>query len=206
MTNSFSLLTANAGSTAATSTSSGVLGLAVGLVLCFFGVRSLRLTGFLVGFALAAGLAAVLGADPLIVLIVGIAGGIAGFVLFILAFRFGLWLIGGLVGAVIGVRVYQHFFLGHGNALVLVLFLFAVGLICGFLTDHYRQRVLAILTAAAGASAILNGLGQVWPPVLGFLQQPTTPGQSFVATGVWVVLTVAGWLVQRSWLKTKSAR
>jgi hypothetical protein len=158
-----------------------------------------------VGVALAAGVAAVLGADPIIVLIVGVAGGIAGFVLFILAFRFGVWLIGGLVGAVIGVRVYQHFFLGRGNAFVLVLFLFAVGLICGFLADHYRQRVLAILTAAAGASAMLNGLGQVWPPVLGFLQQPTTPSQSFVATGVWAVLTIAGWLVQRSWLEAKAS-
>ena len=37
-------------------------------------MRSLRLTGFLVGFALAALLAEVLGADPLISLIIGVAG------------------------------------------------------------------------------------------------------------------------------------
>ena len=103
-------------------------------------------------------------------------------------------------------RFYQHFFLGQGNALVLVLFLFAVGLICGFLADRYRQPVLAILTAAAGASATLTGLGQVWPSVLGFLQQPITSSQSWVATGAWIVLTVTGWLVQRSWLKSKSEK
>ena len=153
-----------------------MLGVTVGLVLCFFGVRSLRLTGFLVGFALAGALAGVLGADPVIILIVGIAGGIAGFVLFVLVFRFGFWLIGGLIGAVLGVRFWEHFLLGRGNALVLVLFLCATGLICGFLADHYRQPVLAILTAAAGASAILTGLGQLWPQALGFLQQPVTPG------------------------------
>jgi len=206
MSDGFSWLASSASPNAATTTTGGALGIAVGLVLCFFGVRSLRLTGFLVGFALAATLAGVLGADPLIALIIGIAGGIAGFVIFILVFRFGIWLIGGLVGAVIGVRFYQHFLLGRGNALVLVLFLFAVGLICGFLADHYRQPVLAVLTAAAGASAILTGLGQVWPPVLGFLQQPRTPSQSLVATTAWIVLAVAGWLVQRSWLKSKSKR
>ena len=119
---------------------SGVL--AVGLILCFFGVRSLRLSGFLVGFALAALLADVFGADPLISLVIGVAGGIAGFVLLILVFRFSLWLIGGLVGGVIGVRAYQHFFLGEGNALVLVLFLLAVGLICGYLADHSASRCL----------------------------------------------------------------
>ena len=79
------------------------------------------------GFALAGALAGLLGADPLIILITGIAAGIAGFVLFILVFRFGVWLIGGLVGAVIGVRFCQHFFLGQANALVLVLFLVARG-------------------------------------------------------------------------------
>ena len=206
MSDSFNFLTSNASPSAASTAPGGALGLAVGLVLCFFGVRSLRLTGYLVGFALAATVAEIIGADPLIVLIIGIAGGIAGFVLFILVFRFGVWLIGGLVGAVIAARFYQHFFLGQGNALVLVLFLFAVGLICGFLADRYRQPVLAILTAAAGASATLTGLGQVWPSVLGFLQQPITPSQSWVATGAWIVLTVTGWLVQRSWLKSKSEK
>jgi hypothetical protein len=46
-----------------------------------------------VGFALAALLAAVWGADPVIGLIIGVAGRIAGFVFLILVFRFSLWLI-----------------------------------------------------------------------------------------------------------------
>jgi hypothetical protein len=157
------LLASSASSSATTTVPTGLILLAVGLILCFFGVRSLRLSGFLVGFALAALLADVLGADPLITLVIGAAGGIAGFVLLILVFRFSLWLIGGLVGGVIGVRAYQHFFLGEGNALVLVLFLFAVGLICGFLADHFREPVLAMLTAAGGASVTLTGLGHLWP-------------------------------------------
>src|SRR5262249_11908529 len=155
-----------------------------------------RLTGFLVGFGLAALLADVLGADPLISAVVGIAGGIAGFVLLILVFRFSLWLIGGLAGAVIGVWLYQHLFLGEGNAFVLVLFLFAMGLICGYLTDHFRQPVLAILTAAGGASVTLNALGHLWPSVLGFLRHPVTPSQSAIAALVWIALAVAGWIVQ----------
>ena len=112
---------------------------------------------------MAALLAAVLRADPLISFVIGVGGGIAGFVLLILVFRWRLWLIGGLVGGVIGVWAYQHFFLGQGNALVLVLFLFAVGLVCGFLADHFREPVLAVLTAAGGASVALTGLGHLWP-------------------------------------------
>ena len=194
------------GSSTTTTVPGGAVVLAVGLTLCFFGVRSLRLSGFLVGFALAALLADVFGAEPVTSLVIGVAGGIAGFVLLILVFRFSLWLIGGLVGGVLGVRVYQHFFLGEGNALVLVLFLFAVGLIGGFLADHFREPVLAALTAAGGASVTLAGLGHLWPTVLGFLRQPVTPGQSVVAAAAWIVLAVAGWLVQRRWLLTRAAR
>jgi hypothetical protein len=200
------LLASSASSSATTTVPTGLILLAVGLILCFFGVRSLRLSGFLVGFALAALLADVLGADPLITLVIGVAGGIAGFVLLILVFRFSLWLIGGLVGGVIGVRAYQHFFLGEGNALVLVLFLFAVGLICGFLADHFREPVLAVLTAAGGASVTLTGLGHLWPTVLGFLGQPVTPGQSVIAAAAWILLAVIGWIIQRRWLLTKAAR
>ena len=65
---------------AVTTVPAGLVVLGIGLILCFFGVRSLRLTGFLVGFALAALLADVLGADSLISLVIGVAGGIAGFV------------------------------------------------------------------------------------------------------------------------------
>jgi hypothetical protein len=200
------LLASSAGSDVGTAVPTGLIGLAVGLILCFFGVRSLRLTGFLMGFALAALLADVLGADPLISLVIGVAGGIAGFVLLILVFRFSLWLIGGLVGGVIGVRAYQQFFLGESNALVVVLFLFAVGLICGFLADHFRQPVLAVLTAAGGASVTLTGLGHLWPTVLGFLREPVTPGQSAIAAAAWILLSVAGWIVQRRWLLTRAAR
>jgi hypothetical protein len=121
MSDSFSLLTSNASPTAAT-TFFGVVGVVVGLVLCFFGVRSLRLTGFLVGFALAGALAGLLGADPVIVLIIGIAGGIAGFVLFILVFRFGIWLIASarsikLLGQLIDIpeRDVVPSVLGHGH-------------------------------------------------------------------------------------------
>jgi hypothetical protein len=78
-------------------------------------------------------------------------------------------------------------------------------LICGFLTDHFRQPVLAVLTAAGGASVTLSGLGHLWPSVLGFLHQPTTAVQSTVATVVWLVLAIAGWQVQRRWLRTRSA-
>jgi hypothetical protein len=194
------LLASTASSGAGTAVPTGLIGLAVGLILCFFGVRSLRLTGFLMGFALAALLADVLSADPLISLVIGVGGGTSGFVLLILVFRFSLWLIGGLMGGVIGVRAYRQFFLGASNALVVVM-----GLICGFLGNHFRQPVLAVLTAAAGASVTLTGLGHLLPKVLGFLRQLVTPGQSAIAAAAWILLAMAGWIVQRRWLLTRAA-
>ena len=67
------LLASSASSSATTTVPTGLILLAVGLILCFFGVRSLRLSGFLVGFALTA-LADVLGADLKISLAIGVAG------------------------------------------------------------------------------------------------------------------------------------
>jgi hypothetical protein len=106
------LLASSASSSATTTVPTGLILLAVGLILCFFGVRSLRLSGFLVGFALAALLADVLGADPLISLIIWVAGGNCRHCFV----DPGLWLIG-LVGGVIGVRAYQYFLLGKATRL-----------------------------------------------------------------------------------------
>lgn len=186
--------------------SGGVVGLVVGLVLCFFGVRSLRLTGFLVGFTLAAALADVVGANPLVALIVGVAGGVGGFLLVSLVFRASLWLLGGLTGGTIAVTLYRHLFPGEGTALAVVVFMVAAGLICGFLTDHYRRPVLAVVTAIGGAGAALGAVGAIWPASTDFLRVPATTAQSAIGGAAWALLAAAGWLVQHRWLTRKALR
>ena len=96
----------------------GFLLLLVGLVLCFAGVRSLRLTGLCAGFALAWMIAELFGASIPVGL--AVAGAIGGLVLISLVFRFAMWVLGGLAGATIAIKVYAHVGLGQGSALVAV--------------------------------------------------------------------------------------
>jgi hypothetical protein len=191
---------------AQTALPAGVLLLVVGLVLCFAGCRSLRLTALCVGFALAWGFADLLGADGPVGLVIAVAGAIAGLVLVSLVFRFAMWVIGGLAGATIALKIYAHVGLGAGSALVAVLFAAALGLIVGFLADRHREPLLAAVTALSGASIILNALATLAPAGLAFLGQPTTGAQSALATGAWVILAVVGWLVQNRALRTRAER
>ena len=58
-----------------------------------------------------------------------------------------MWVLGGLAGATIAIKVYAHVGLGQGSALVAVLLAAAVGLIVGFLADRHRAPLLAAVTA-----------------------------------------------------------
>ena len=184
----------------------GLVLLLVGLVLCFAGVRSLRLTGLCAGFALAWATAEVLGASVPVGLVIAVAGAIGGLVLISLVFRFAMWVLGGLAGATIAIKVYAHVGLGQGSALVAVLLAAAVGLIVGFLADRHRAPLLAAVTALSGASVILNALATLAPTGFTFLAEPITRTQSLIASGAWLILALAGWLVQRRALQSRAER
>ena len=183
--------------------SAGLVSLVIGLILCFAGVWSLRLTGLLVGFTLAAALADVLGASALVTLIVGIAGAIGGLLVVTLVFRAALWILGGLAGGTIAVRVYQHVPHDQASALVVVLCVVAAGVIGGFLVDRYQRPLLAVVTAIGGAGVVLGALGEIWPTGLAFLREPTSTTQSVLSGGAWILLALAGWVVQRRRLRSK---
>jgi hypothetical protein len=159
-----------------------------------------------VGFALAWMFADLLGASIPVGLVIALAGAIAGLVLVSLVFRFAMWVIGGLAGATIAIKIYVHLGLSDGSALVAVLFAAALGLIVGFLADRHRGPLLAVVTALSGGSVILSALATLAPSSLAFLGQPSTPAQGALATGVWVVLAVLGWLVQRRALRSRAER
>jgi hypothetical protein len=184
----------------------GFLLLLVGLVLCFAGVRSLRLTGLCAGFALAWMIAELFGASIPVGLVIAVAGAIGGLVLISLVFRFAMWVIGGLAGATIAIKIYAHVGMGQGSALVAVLLAAAVGLIVGFLADRHRDPLLAAVTALSGASVILNALAALAPTGFAFLGEPVTRTQSVIASGVWLILAIAGWLVQRRALQSRAER
>ena len=82
----------------------------------------------------------------------------------------------------------------------------AVGLIVGFLADRHRAPLLAAVTALSGASVILNALATLAPTGFTFLAEPVTRVQSLIASGAWLILALAGWLVQRRALQSRAKR
>ena len=65
---------------------------------------------------------------------------------------------------------------------------------------------LLALTALAGASLILTGLGELFPSALGFLEDPDEPAQSLLTAVFLLALSFAGWGYQRRWQLTEAAK
>ena len=80
--------------------------LVVGLVLCFAGARSLRLTVLVAGFGLCWLLADAFGASVATTFVVAAVGALALLVLSIVMSRFVIFVVGAAVGAVIGARLF----------------------------------------------------------------------------------------------------
>jgi hypothetical protein len=151
-------------------------------------------------------IAELLGASIPVGLVIVVAGGIAGLVLISLVFRLAMWVLGRLAGATIAIKVYAQVGLGQGSALVAVLLAAAVGLIVGFLADRHRAALLAAVTALGGASVMLNALAALATTGFAFLGEPTTRVQGVLVSGVWLILALAGWLVQRRALQSRAER
>lgn len=177
--------------------------LAVGLLLCFAGVRSLNLALLASGFAVGWLLTEPFGAAPLTALVVAVAAAVGAWVVAHLVFRVALFFVGGLAGTVIGAKVFGLLQPAGGSVLLAVLFIAATGFIGGLATQHFRQRALAVACALGGAGLALSGVARAFPDALGFLRAPGTPWQSVVATAVWLALAVVGWTIQRRQLGEK---
>lgn len=185
--------------------SAAVIKILLGVALCFFGTRSLKLTAVAVGFALGAALAEALGASVTIALLVGVAGAIVGLLAVSFVVRWTVFVVGALAGGTVAASLYRHFTPGEGSALLVVIVVGAVALITGFVADRFRDRLLAAITALAGASLILTGLGELFPSALGFLDDPDEPAQSLLTAVIWLVLSAAGWSYQRRWQLSQAA-
>lgn len=183
-----------------------LINILIGLALCFFGTRSLKLTAAAVGFALGAGLADLLGASVTIALLVGLACAIVGLLAVSLVVWWTVFVVGALAGGTVAASLYRHFVPGEGSALLVVIVVGAVAVISGFVASHFRDRLLAVVTALAGASLILTGLGELFPSALGFLEDPDEPAQSLLTAVFLLALSFAGWGYQRRWQLTEAAK
>ncbi|MHA6628490.1 hypothetical protein ACU61A_23885 [Pseudonocardia sichuanensis] len=176
---------------------SGLGVLAVGLVLCFFGVRSLHLAVATSGFALGWLVAEPLGASVLTAFLIAVGAAVAAWVLAVLVFRTALFFVGAMCGGVIGAKLFGLLQQEGGSVVLAVLFVLASAFIVGIAVQRFRHGVLALACALGGAGLALSGLARTFPEVLGFLRYPQVPWETLVATAGWLALAGVGWAVQQ---------
>lgn len=179
--------------------------LVVGLVLCFAGARSLRLTVLVAGFGLCWLLAQALGATIATTFVVAGIGALALLVLSIVMSRFVVFVVGGVVGAVIGARLFALLGGDHPSWLLAVLFVPTFGFVAGFLAQRMGNTFLRWATAIAGSALILSAVGSMFSDDLGLLETPEGPAKSALHTLVWVALAILGHQVQRAQVRGRDA-
>lgn len=173
----------------------GLVAVLIGALLCFAGVASLHLGVLLSGFGACWIVADAVGASPSTSLIIGIAGAVVAWILVSLVFRVALFFVGGVAGALIGAKLYS-LLQSDRNILVALIFAAALAIVCGWLANRWRVRVLLWLTALAGAGLVLHGLGRAFDS-LNALRNPSTGGQQVITSVVWVGLALLGVVSQR---------
>lgn len=175
---------------------SGLAVVALGALLCFWGIKSMHLAVLAAGFGLGWLIADLFTASVTTLLLFGLIGAVMSWVLTSLVFRFSAYFIGGLTGAMAGAKladVLQH---GDNNWALSGIVVLAVGVAAAFLADKFRARALLWLTSIGGASMMLTGAGGVIGG-LAFLRHPEPGWQQVTSTLVWIALAAAGWIVQR---------
>jgi hypothetical protein len=170
----------------------GVVGLVVGLVLCFLGVGSLHLAVLGSGFALGWLIAELFDASTTTTVLVGLGVAVVAWVVVSLIFRFAAFFVGAVAGGVIGARLFELFVTGNNKVLLTVVFVLAIAGICGLLTARYRGRFLMWVTALGGAGLAMTGLSRVAPDTLDWLKHPDTALTGVVSFGIWIALALFG--------------
>lgn len=170
---------------------------AVGLLLCYAGVRSVHVALLAWGFAVGWLIAEACAASFRVALVVALATAAATGVLGHLVFRVAMFCVGGFAGMVIGAKVFGLLQPEDRNVVLVVLFVAATGFIGGLVTQRFRHPAIAAFCALAGAALVVSGLARTFPQALGFLRNPPEASQAVVTGLAWLTLAGAGWAVQR---------
>ncbi|EGD53642.1 hypothetical protein SCNU_17657 [Gordonia neofelifaecis NRRL B-59395] len=170
--------------------------LAVGALLCFYGVRSVHLGVIAAGFGAGWMISSLFNATGLTLFLFGLIGGVSAWVVCSLIFKFAAFFVGGLSGAVAGARIADLVQPGDNSWAASAIIIVAIAVSAAFFADKYRARALLWLTSIGGASMILIGIGLTFER-LRWIDSPDSAITSITSNAVWVALSVAGWIVQR---------
>lgn len=176
---------------------SAVALVAVGLLLCFAGAWSLRVTVAAAGFGLTWQLAALFGAGLTITLLASLAGGAAALLLAVALKRTMLFVVGAVVGAVVAARLFALLGGTEASWVLALVFIPALAIVGGWLAQRWRHRFLRGATAVAGAALVLAGAGTLLRGQGGLFFRPEGAAESTWHVLVWAALAVAGVVVQR---------
>ncbi len=133
----------------------------IGTVECFFGYRMLKIilgiTGFIVIGSLCAGVVnEILGFHPLIALIAGLLGGVAGSAMMIGFFVFGVFILGAVLGLIVGEDI-SAIILGSVNPLIVV----PLVILGGIATIIMYRSMIIISTSFIGAYLMVFSIGKL---------------------------------------------
>ena len=175
------------------------LAVAVGILICFWGYRLLKLTLGVMGFIAGAtgGWAVGLSLAPSnsgIAVICAIVGGVIGAVLCIWLFLLGVFLLGASAGAIVATALFSA--AGNQPQPILVLVL---AIVFGIIAMVMQKLMIVVCTAFSGSYLVTAGLlhllagGQhVSPLWFDQLQHGSAGILGYVALVFWLVLALAG--------------
>lgn len=169
----------------------------VGVLLAVGGIWSIRLVLVCAGAGAAWLVADAFGASLGTAALVAGASGLLALLVGVLAARVLFFVVGLVVGAVVGARLFTILDTGDASVLLAVVFVPAVAVVGGVALERWRERLVGWVTAIGGSALVLAGLGRVDAGVR-FIADPEDTGEQAVAVVAWIVLTVLARMVQKS--------
>ena len=142
---------------------SGAILILIGLLLCLTGAWSVRLAVLAAGFGVSWLLADTFGASTGTALLIGASGALLAFLLSLVLSKLMLFFVGGVVGAVVGAKLFVLLDGKDASALLAVIFIPTIAFLFAFLAQRWSRNFLAWATAFGGAAIALTGLGRLAP-------------------------------------------
>ncbi len=191
-----------------------LVAIAFGLLNCFFGYRifkfMLGLYGFLLGAIAGFVIVGAVTEGQVLWLALGaLIGGVVGAGLMVLLYFVGVFVVGAVAGAVLVSAIGTAFDMTMPPVVVII-----VAVIVGIVALILQRAVIILSTAFSGSWAVVTGGASliIGPdvPLLDLLSRPAAWQEAdlplFVFLAVWLVLGVAGTVVQFRTTKDKAAR
>ena len=182
----------------------------IGMIECFFGYRMLKIvlgiTGFIAGGLLCVGLVhEFMGNHPVFALIAGFVGGVVGSSMMIGLFVFGVFILGAVLGYIVGEAI-SISILGSANPMIVV----PLVIVGGIATIVVYRTMIIISTSFIGAYLIVFSIGKFigMPNTIFRFQQfnglRNSGGQFVVMLLFCILVGIAGVIVQYKYTATSA--